>query len=95
MTEIDNMCQEQKEKDSAVLKVAWMQQFEKLENYIKKSKERLITAIRNSTDNITINRTTITRKQKWEEKTTVRIFQAKNWQNLIWEDLDMAKKRNP
>ena len=37
-----------------------------LENRMKKSKERLITAGNNNTDNI--NRTTITRKQKWEEK---------------------------
>ena len=34
----------------------------------KKSKERPITATRNNTDNIRINKTTITKKQKWEEK---------------------------
>ena len=33
---------------------------------IKKSKERLITAIENSTDNMMISRKT--RKQKWDEK---------------------------
>ena len=38
------------------------------EDYIKKSKERLITATINNTDDIKINRTTIARKQKWEEK---------------------------
>ena len=37
------------------------------EEYIKKSKERLITATRNNINNIRIN-STITRKQKWEEK---------------------------
>ena len=38
-----------------------------LEDYIKKkSKKRLITATRNTTDSIMIDKTT--RKQKWEEK---------------------------
>ena len=37
------------------------------EDYIKKSKERLITVASNRTDNIRTNRTTA-RKQKWEEK---------------------------
>ena len=64
---IDNMCQEtQKEEDSPDLKTASIQGFE---GYIKKSKEKLMTAIRNCTDNIRTNRTTTTtRKQKWEEK---------------------------
>ena len=44
---------------------ASIQQFEV---YIKKRGERLITATRNNTINTRINRTTITRKQKWEEK---------------------------
>ena len=35
-------------------------------NFIKKNKERVITTARNSTDNIRRNKTTITRKQKWE-----------------------------
>ena len=39
------------------------------ENYIKKSKGRLISATRNNINNTTINRIkTTTRKQKWEEK---------------------------
>ena len=37
-------------------------------DYIKKSKGRLINATSNSTDNKRTNRTTITRKQKWEVK---------------------------
>ena len=37
-----------------------------LEDYIQKHGERLITATRNNTDNFRTNRTTITRKQKWE-----------------------------
>ena len=41
---------------------------QRLEDYIEKSGERLITATRKNTDNMRTNRTTITRKQKWEEK---------------------------
>ena len=40
----------------------------KFEDYKKKNKERLITATRNSTNNIKIDRTTTAKKQKWEEK---------------------------
>ena len=39
-----------------------------LKDNIKKSKERLITAAKNNKNNKKINRTTVTRKQKWEEK---------------------------
>ena len=46
---------------------SWTQWFE---NYIKKSKERLIIAAKNSIGNIDKNfkKITKTRKQKWEEK---------------------------
>ena len=47
-----------------------------LEDYIKKSKERLIMTARNSTDTIMIDRTT-TKKQKWEEKPLYGYF---NWE---------------
>ena len=40
---------------------------QRLEDYTEKH-ERLITAIRNNTDNTIGNRKTITRKQKWEGK---------------------------
>ena len=40
----------------------------RLKDYVEKQRERLITATRNNTDNIRHNRTTITRKKKWEEK---------------------------
>ena len=40
----------------------------RLEDYIDKHEEGLITAITNDTDNTMDNRMTITRKQKWEEK---------------------------
>ena len=41
---------------------------QRLEDYIEKRGGRLITSTRNNTDNTRTNRTTITRKQKWEEK---------------------------
>ena len=44
---------------------AWIQW---LEDYIEKHEGGLITAIKNDTDNTMINRMTIARKQKWEEK---------------------------
>ena len=44
-------------------------------DYIKKEfKKRLITAIRNNTNIRNINRTIITRKQKWKEKQLNRHF---------------------
>ena len=41
---------------------------QRIEDYIEKHEERLITATRNNTNNIKTNRMTITRKQKLEEK---------------------------
>ena len=41
---------------------------QRLEDYIGKHEQGLITAIRNNTDSTIDNRMTITRKQKWEEK---------------------------
>ena len=41
---------------------------QRLEDYIEKRGERLITTARNNTDDTRINRAKITRKQKWEEK---------------------------
>ena len=41
---------------------------QRLKDYIKKHERARITATRNDTDNTRPNRTTITRKQKWEEK---------------------------
>ena len=40
---------------------------QRFEDYIEKNRERLITATRNNTDNVRINRTKITRKWKWED----------------------------
>ena len=39
-----------------------------IDDNIRKSKEKLITATKNGNDNIKINRTIIIWKQKWEEK---------------------------
>ena len=41
---------------------------QRLEDYIEKHERRLITAIRNNTDNTMDNKMTITRKEKWERK---------------------------
>ena len=41
---------------------------QRLEDYIEKHGEKLITTTRNNTVNTRNNRMTITRKQKWEEK---------------------------
>ena len=62
------------------------------EDYVKKSEETLIITASNSSDNIRTNKTIITRKQKWKEKTTAWIFRAKNWRNLKREELDMVTK---
>ena len=41
---------------------------QRLKDFIQKHDGRLITAIRNDTENTMDNRITITRKQKWEGK---------------------------
>ena len=41
---------------------------QRLEDYIEKHKQGLITAIRNNTSNTIDKRMTITRKQKWSKK---------------------------
>ena len=53
------------EEDSPALKIASMHRYNELH---KKRGGRLITAFRNNTDNTSINRTKIIRKQKWKEK---------------------------
>ena len=44
---------------------------QRLEDYIQKHNGGLTTAVRNDTNNTMDNRMTITRKQKWEGKTTL------------------------
>ena len=46
----------------------------RLEDNIENHGRRLITTTRNNADNTRTNRTTITRKQKWENKTTLGTF---------------------
>ena len=66
MTLTDYMYQERKrEEDLPALKTALIQ---RLEDYIEKHEDGLITAIRNDTDNTMNKRMTINTKQKWESK---------------------------
>ena len=46
---------------------------QRLEDFVEKRSERLITATRSNTDN-TNSKTTITRKQKWGKKRTLWTF---------------------
>ena len=58
----DDVDRQKEEEDLPVFKMALIQ---KLKDYIKKHKGRLITVTRNKIDNTSINRTKVTRKQKW------------------------------
>ena len=46
----------------------------RLEHYIEKCEGRLITATGNNSQNTRINRTTITRKPKWDAKNSIDVF---------------------
>ena len=59
------------------------------EDFIPKSRRRLITTTRNDRDNTSINET------KMERKTTVWILQATSKRNLSRKNLDIAKKEKP
>ena len=61
---------------------------QRLENYVKMCRGRLITATRNHTDNTGINRIKITRK-KWEEK------QLYSNDKQAKSHLDMSNKGKP
>ena len=50
----------------------------------KKELKRLMTKSRNCTDNINLKRTTITRKQKWEEKQLYGYFKRKISYEKTW-----------
>ena len=74
------MCQGKKgEKESQAQRRASIR---RLEDDMKKSKEKLITATRNNTDNTRTDRTKITRKQKWEEKQLYRYFKRQTTEIL-------------
>ena len=68
---------------------------QRLEDYIEKHERRLITTIRNDTDNTIDDRMTTTRKQKWEEKTTLWPLWTSNKQHLTPENPEQAKKKKP
>ena len=63
--DVDCTCQE---KNEEALKIASMHRYNDYKTTKKKHGGTLITATRNNTDNTSINKTKITRKQKWEEK---------------------------
>ena len=65
-----------------------------LKDYIIKSKERLITVIRNSKDNIKVNRSTIMRKQKWEEKQLYGYFKRQTDKFSYEKTWTWLRKRN-
>ena len=61
-----------------------------VEDYIKKSKERLIKAADNRIGNINCQESNKNRNRK---KNFCRIFQATNWRDCTYEDMEMATKR--
>ncbi len=67
----DYIYQERREEEDLSAMKTFIQQ---LEVYIEKHEGELFTATRNNTDNTKVNRMTITRKQKWKEKTTLWAF---------------------
>ena len=72
------MCQGKKsERGRASIQDGVNASIQRLEDYIKMRGGRLITATRNNIDNTSINRTKITRKEKWKEKQLYRYFK---WQ---------------
>ena len=66
----------------------------RLEDYIKKNKERLITANRNNRNNTKNNRITITRKQKWEEQQLYRHFKRQTSEILTEKSWTWLRKGN-
>ena len=75
MTKTDYMCQEKKEEeDCEVVSI------ERLEEYIKKCKERLITGTSYNNGDIRTNRKT-TKNKKWEKTTSwTNIHDVDEWQ---------------
>ena len=67
-------------KDSMDASIQWF------EDDTRKTKWLIFTATRNCTETIRINRTTITRKQKWEEN---------NWMDTLTEKQAKSRTRRP
>ena len=65
-----------------------------LEDYIKRVKKRLITATRNNTTNTSSNRSTMAKKQKWEEKQLYRHFQQQTSEISHEKTLTWLRKGN-
>ena len=68
---------------------------QRLKDNIKHYKERLITASRKSKGRIKINRTEITRKQKWEEKQLNGYFKRQTREILLEMTCTWPRKENP
>ena len=66
---------------------------QRLEDYIEKHEQGLITTIRNDTDNTIDERVTTTRKQKWEGKQLYGRFKRLINNISHKKNLDLAKKR--
>ena len=64
------------------------------EDYIKKREVRLITATRYNTDTIRINRTKITRKQKWKENQLYGCFRRQTSKNSHEKTWTWLRTRN-
>ena len=62
------MYQERREEEDLPAMKSVDASIQRLDDYIQKCGERLITATKNNTNNTRTNRITITRKQKYEEK---------------------------
>ena len=65
------------------------------EDYIEKHREKLITATRNNIDNMRINRTKITRKEKWKEKNNCMYILSNKQATSHTKKLDLTKKGKP
>ena len=63
------VCRKEGRRGLASIEVSVDASIQRLEDYIDKQEGRLITAIRNDTDNTIDDRMTTTRKQKWKKTT--------------------------
>ena len=66
--DVDRLYVSRKERGLASIEDSVEASIERLEDHIENHGTRLITATRKNTDNMRTSGTTITRKQKWEEK---------------------------
>ena len=83
------MHQEKKEEEDFLALKIVDASIQRLEDDIEKHEGGLIIATKNDTDNTVVNRRTITRKQKWEEKQLYGRFKR----HLTRENLDVTMKK--